>query len=311
MAPVVQRSSPKASPTKIRKGSKPPPWSLSDQVVATPSKHAVAAHKQRGRQQAGICKILDRDGDRRDDRRFQTCDALVFASAVRTSCNYYNIAVDVVANDMASRGFNMPGPSPKALALQPPEDAADLDAWLADSIYVVGSGRTTLSTTTKPIALSNRAVDTGWRAEPSARVFAWRQLQMWAALWRDSRVRVELVPGAGLGLIASSSSMKAGDEICRGIWDYKRTDYRCKTLVSLRGKVGSLLGPAALANAMCETHACAALRVRDVNELVLVAKRDIRSGQRICFTYEQVGEDPQSDEVLVCGVRGCNALCKV
>ena len=85
MAPVVQRSSPKASPTKIRKGSKPPPWSLSDQVVATPSKHAVAAHKQRGRQQAGICKILDRDGDRRDDRRFQTCDALVFAAAVRTS----------------------------------------------------------------------------------------------------------------------------------------------------------------------------------------------------------------------------------
>ena len=66
-----------------------------------------------------------------------------------------------------------------------------------------------------------------------------------------------------------------------------------------------------MANAMCETHACTALRVRDVNELVLVAKRDIRSGQRICFTYEQVGEDPQSDEVLVCGVRGCNALCKV
>lgn len=270
--------------------------------------------KKAGRRRVGVCKRrLDRDGDLRDDRRYKTPDQMAFAAAVRTSCEYYGIDVERVRQGMALRGFAMSRASPMANPLEPPADPTQVDAWLAANLFVVGNGGS-LATTTCPIALSERCVQQCWLSNPQTRVLAWRQLQLWAQLWCSSCVRVEHVPNAGLGLVAAGK-IKYGDEVCRGVVDKDLVDYRCRTLVNPSGKkggaVGALLGPAALANAMCEKHACVLLQRREhAREMALVACRDIACGEKICFTYEQVGEDPEHNETLVCCKRGCSVVCK-
>ena len=154
------------------------------------------------------------------------------------------------------------GPSPCASKLVPPPldaDAAAVAAWLADNVHIVGHDRGTLQSNTKPIVLSANSVRFPWRADPARNLYGFRQLELWTNLWADSRLAVELLPGVGLGLVAKAP-IREGEAIVGGVVDYDIVDYKSLTLVSCRKRMGALLGPASLANSMCERHANAITR---------------------------------------------------
>ena len=226
-----------------------------------------------------------------------------FASGVRTSCAFYGLERAQIDKSMAERGFRMSGPSPGASKLVPPPldaSAAAVAAWLADNVHIVGHDRGTLQSNTKPIVLSANSVRFPWRADPARNLYGFRQLELWTNLWADSRLAVELLPGVGLGLVAKAP-IREGEAIVGGVVDYDLVDYKSLTLVSCRKRMGALLGPASLANSMCESHANAILKLRDQGaEMFLQAERGIPAGSQICFTYEQIGADPERDTPLPC-----------
>ena len=179
-------------------------------------------------------------------------------------------------------------------------DAAAVAAWLAANVHIVGHDRGTLQSNTKPLVLSANSVGFPWRADPARNIYGFRQLELWTKLWADSRLAVELLPGFGLGLVAKKPIPKHAI-IVGGVVDYDLVDYKSLTLVSCRKRMGALLGPASLANSMCERHANAILKVRDQGvEMFLQAERGIPAGSQICFTYEQIGADPERDTYLHC-----------
>ena len=221
---------------------------------------------------------------------------------MRTSCAFYGIEPTKIAESMAERGFRMSGPSPLASKLVPPPfdaDAVAIAAWLAENVYIVGHGGT-LQTNTKPLVLTANSVGFPWRTDPARKIYGFRQLELWTKLWANERLAVELLPGVGLGLVARQP-IADKTVIVGGVVDYDLTDYKSLTLMSCQGRVGALLGPVSLANSMCERHANAVLKQRAKGaEMFLQAKRRIRAGSQICFTYEQIGADPERDTPLPC-----------